>query len=101
MSSPKDQNNEVDLSKFFERKKNEPLAPTIIKPVDFKLGNRKKQTSLIWIVVVNFIIGTAIFSYYIIKSRVAASIEPVTMQKLTAPVNYPEELRGNYMPPLP
>jgi hypothetical protein len=103
MNSANDQKNDVDLSKFFDREKPrvESNLGTIQQMGELGMGGGKKQFSLIWVVIANFIIGTAIFSFYIVKSNEAALIKPANLQNSTAPVNYPEELRENYMPPLP
>ncbi len=68
MSNQKNPNNEVDLSQFFERER--PVsAQAVDQSPDFNIGSgsKRKQISLVWVVAANFIIGTAIFSYYIIK----------------------------------
>ena len=103
MSSQKDPNNEVDLSKFFDREQPNTIRPATIQPMHEKLGmgSEKKQGSLVWIVVANFVIGMALFSFYIIKSNVAATVKPVSMQEIAPPVNYTLSEGEKYMLPLP
>jgi len=101
MKSEKEPNSEVDLSKFFEKEVSETPRAATIQPMDLRIGNEKKQGSLVLVVVVNFIIGAAIFSYYIVKSNTAASVKPVSIQSITAPVNYTAETGEEYKPPLP
>ncbi len=101
MNTQKDPNNEVDLSKFFEKESVAEVRPATIQPMETMLSRGKRRGGLVWVVVVNFILGTAVFSYYIIKANAAGSVNPVTMQKITAPVNYTVKDGETYMPPLP
>jgi len=101
MSSQKDQNNDVDLSKFFDRPQTDSGRPATIQPMDARMGNGKKQLNLVWVVVVNFLIGTALFSFYIVKSNAAAAVKPLDIQDIAPPVNYTLSEGEKYMLPLP
>lgn len=102
MSSDKEQKNDVDLSKFFEKETVSNIQPPTIRQEDFEqITGTKKQNGLIWVVIVNFIIGAAIFSYYIVKTSAAGTVKPVGMQKIAPPVNYTPTGDEQYMPPLP
>jgi hypothetical protein len=101
MKSDKNQNSDVDLSKFFEKEKVSSLRSPIIQPVDMKIDGGRRSGGLVWVVIVNFIIGAAIFSYYIVKANNAGAVKPVSMQKISAPINYTPGQAGQYMLPLP
>jgi hypothetical protein len=101
MKIDKNQNSDVDLSKFFEKEKVSNVRPAIIQPMDMKIGGGRKSAGLVWVVIVNFIIGAAIFSYYIVKANSAGAVKPVSMQKISAPVNYTPGPGGQYLLPLP
>jgi len=103
---PKNNNdNDIDLSKFFEKETISNIRPatvTPVAPVDFnKISGRKRQNGLIWVVIVNFAIGAALFSYFIVKTNASETVKPVTMQKIAPPVNYLPSTGEQYMPPLP
>lgn len=101
MNTQKESNNNVDLSKFFEKESVAEVRPATIQPMEKMIAGEKRRGGLIWVLVVNFVLGTAVFSYYIIKSNEAGAVKPVSLQKIAAPINYPLKEGESYMPPLP